>query len=346
MENEPLVSIIIPVYNAEKYIIETVESILSQDYKNFQLILVNDGSTDKTIDLITQNINDNRVQVENIKNNGVSNARNVGISLVKGEYIMFVDADDYLENNTLASCVEKVKTRDIDILFFSWYKVKQNLKIKVEDLQKHSDQLTANNIHWLRRRCVGPLNEELKSYAPIDLYNTPWAKLYKTSLIKNSGVQFKPRNIVGMEDVLFNIELFQYAKSIDYLPKYLYNYRVDSENSLTKTDVDKLDQKLKNLIKEIRAIDSDDKFKHEALKNRIRFSVINIAVSITSKYRETTFLEKYNRLKKVLNDSFYNHAFQSELSIASGKTWLFVMMAKFRMSLMMVFLLVILNRIK
>lgn len=345
MKNEPLISIIIPIYNAEKYILETVNSVLSQDYKNFQLILVNDGSTDKTLDIITQNINDKRVELINIRNNGVSNARNVGISLVKGEYIMFVDSDDFIESNTLSSCIKSVQLKETDLLFFGWYKVKGSSKKMINDLEKYSSKIQLNDPEWLKRRTIGPNNKQLKENIPIDLYNTPWAKLYKASIIKNSGILFKPRNIVGMEDVLFNIELFQHLKSISFLKAYLYNYRVDSENSLTKTDVDNIDYKLKNLVKEIKL---NIKFENieELIDNRIKFSMINILASITSKNRNTNFVFKYKVARKILNDSFYYDSFKIDFSNASPRLKVFFYLCKYKQSFILVLVMTLLHRLK
>ena len=95
-------SVIIPVYNAEKYIERAIDSIVKQDYKDYEMILINDGSTDRSLEIIQRLAERNtRIRVESIVNEGVSHARNKGIELANGEYVLFMDADDMHEENTL-----------------------------------------------------------------------------------------------------------------------------------------------------------------------------------------------------------------------------------------------------
>ena len=102
-----LVSIVVPVYNAEKYIRECIDSIINQKYQNIELILVNDGSTDNSYDIIN-GFNDNRIIIINQENQGVSTARNIGIEAAKGDYFCFVDADDLLETDFIYSMVLEI----------------------------------------------------------------------------------------------------------------------------------------------------------------------------------------------------------------------------------------------
>lgn len=341
----PLISIIVPVYNAEKYIKHCIGSVVVQDYTNFELILIDDGSTDNSLNIINEFQYDNRVKIITISNAGVSNARNLGIFNSRGEYIMFIDSDDFIESNTLSSCIRSVLLEDTDLLFFGWNKVKGITKNKIIDLEKNSLKIQINDIEWLKRRTIGPNNIQLQENILIDLYNTPWAKLYKASIIKDSGILFKPRNIVGMEDVLFNIELFQHLKSVSFLRSYLYNYRVDSENSLTKIDVDNIDYKLKNLVNEIKLNVNLENIE-ELIDNRIKFSMINILVSLTSKHRNTNFIFKFNTAKKILNDPFYCDAFKNDFSNASPRLKVFFYLCKYKQSFILVLVMTLLHKIK
>lgn len=344
-DKTPLISIIVPVYNAEQYLKYCISSIVEQDYTNFELILINDGSTDNSLNIMNEFQYDNRVKNITISNAGVSNARNLGIFNSRGEYIMFIDSDDFIESNTLSSCIKSILLEDTDLLFFGWNKVKGSTKKKIIDLEKKSSKIQLNDTEWLKRRAIGPNNNQLQENIPIDLYNTPWAKLYKASIIKDFGILFKPRNIVGMEDVLFNIELFQHLKSISFLKAYLYNYRVDSENSLTKTDVDNIDYKLKNLVNEIKLNVNLENIE-ELIGNRIKFSMINILASLTSKHRNTTLIFKYKIAIKILNDSFYYDAFKIDFSNASPRLKVFFYLCKYKQSFILVLVMTLLHRIK
>lgn len=126
----PTVSVIIPAYNAEKYIEETVDSVLKQSYQNFEIIIVNDGSTDLTKDILDRLAKkDSRIIVFHKENSGVSNSRNVGISLSKGEYLAFLDADDYwLEDNLLLK-VKALENNDCDFVYSDRYDTDEYLNI-------------------------------------------------------------------------------------------------------------------------------------------------------------------------------------------------------------------------
>ena len=127
-ERQPLVSIITPAYNAEKYIKETIESVLGQTYKNWELIIVNDGSTDSTEEII-KSFDDSRVVLLSQKNSGVSSARNLGMQSSKGKYITFLDADDVLPPESLKVRVDYLESHpDVDL-------IDGNISIKDADIK-------------------------------------------------------------------------------------------------------------------------------------------------------------------------------------------------------------------
>ena len=110
------VSIVVPVYNAEKYLPKCIDSILNQTFKNFELILVNDGSKDNSLIICEDyKVSDRRIKVINKKNEGVSIARNIGINSAKGKYIMFIDSDDWIESNMVEKMYDAIQNSDIAI---------------------------------------------------------------------------------------------------------------------------------------------------------------------------------------------------------------------------------------
>ena len=114
MEKNILISIVVPTYNNEKFIDKCVESILSQTYHEFELLIINDGSTDNTINVLQPYLKkEQRIKLHNTKNKGVSSARNLGISKAKGEYICFIDSDDWVEKDYLSQFVSKIKNPKI-----------------------------------------------------------------------------------------------------------------------------------------------------------------------------------------------------------------------------------------
>ena len=117
-----LISIIIPIYNNEKFISRCLDSIINQTYKKIEIIIVNDGSTDKSLDVISKyEKKDNRIKVINKKNEGVSIARNIGIESSKGDYITFVDADDWLELDAIEKLYIEITEKNVDVVRGNYY---------------------------------------------------------------------------------------------------------------------------------------------------------------------------------------------------------------------------------
>lgn len=118
--DKPFISVIIPVYNTEEYLRKCLDSVVNQSYKNIEIICVNDGSTDNSLKILNEYAKDNRVKIIDKRNGGVSSARNVGLDNAKGEYISFVDSDDYIELNTYEICHNNLSNGDYDILTFGY----------------------------------------------------------------------------------------------------------------------------------------------------------------------------------------------------------------------------------
>jgi len=127
MDNLPKVSIIIPCWNAEKYIADAIGSALGQSYPNIEVIVVNDGSTDGSQTVI-DSFKDRVVSIV-VENGGANKARNIGIKMSSGNYVMFLDADDYIEDELLASLVDEISKAEADIAFGSWVKVKNKIEL-------------------------------------------------------------------------------------------------------------------------------------------------------------------------------------------------------------------------
>ena len=122
------ISIIVPIYNAEKFLNKCIKSILKQTFENFELILVNDGSTDKSLDICNKYAkSDKRIKVINKKNEGSVLARKRGIKEAKGDYVIFVDADDWISINALEVINEEINNNNADVIVFNYYKVLKNL---------------------------------------------------------------------------------------------------------------------------------------------------------------------------------------------------------------------------
>lgn len=150
----PLVSVIVPVYNTEKYVKKCILSILNQTYKNIELIVVNDGSTDKSIEVADNLLRNNLNSIIiNQKNKGLSEARNEGIKVATGKYIFLLDSDDYIDSNVITTMVKKSEKEDLDVVIGKYNVVYKNniIKPSIENLQEN---IILNNLEALKELFV------------------------------------------------------------------------------------------------------------------------------------------------------------------------------------------------
>lgn len=210
------VSVIIPIYNGEKYFADCIQSILDQSFTNIEIIVINDGSTDGSLSLIKRYAqNDSRIVVINQKNKGVSAARNAGLSKARGDYIMFVDADDYIaRKDALELLIDFAKENgNPDVVCFR----------RVGDTRGRK---APSGYSKLNDSIIGRMIVD-------ETINTLWDKLYKKSIIKENSIKF-PVGIRMAEDLLFNVQYFCEAKTIGFFDEELYYYREDNQESATK----------------------------------------------------------------------------------------------------------------
>lgn len=215
-KNEAIVSIIIPVYNAKKYLANTLDSVIKQTYKNLEIILVNDGSTDNSKDICESYAKiDKRIKVINKENGGVSSARNYGLALAKGEYISFVDSDDFLVTDMIETLVNDIQNTNAEIAVCGYWHVTE------EEYKKN--RKTATNEEFMN---LEVLVNPIKYYYSKKYMPNIWNKIFKKDLIKD--IQFDDTIHYG-EDFLFCALAFIKAKKATYRDskKYFYIKRED-----------------------------------------------------------------------------------------------------------------------
>lgn len=221
------VSIVVPIYNAERYISNCISSILKQTYTNIEVILVNDGSQDNSLYICEQFKKiDNRIIILNKKNGGVSSARNEGIKIAKGDYLQFVDSDDTLELNFVENLVDNIKFWDAELVICGYNIVENNNKSYVEKNSNVYD----NTIAFTREDFIENFGAMLLDYKKMSL-GTPWNKLFLRKIIVENNIEF-PEHIHYGEDLLFNLQYFAYCNKLIYIKKKLYNYFSVNNQSL------------------------------------------------------------------------------------------------------------------
>lgn len=222
-------SIIVPVYNAEKYLEKCVESLKNQTLSDLQIILVDDGSKDASgricDDFATK---DKRIQVIHKENGGVSSARNAGLDGAQGEYICFVDADDWLEAEAMDVLYRSAKENNADSLIYDPYIHNECGDVNGVDTLDFFD-----NSVLLKRKDITP--DELRFMA-----GTVWRCLYRQSILKKNGIKFNEALPLS-EDRIFNLEVFGCSEQIYYLKKPLYHYLNNSGSAVHKYRADFLE---------------------------------------------------------------------------------------------------------
>lgn len=218
-------SVIIPVYNSEKTLGKLLNSILEQDFNNYEIIIINDGSVDKTEDIILSYKSKFSYYKYIFKeNSGVSSTRNIGLQNAVGKYILFADADDYLENNYFSKLYNYIENNKPELLCFNYYNVFPNSK-KTDGLKLCNNQIDMS----VEKAITNYLN-----YNYINQFTGAiWNKVYKADILKKNNIKFSTNLLIG-EDLVFNIEYFCCIKKVCLYDEKLYNY-VQSKNSIMRS---------------------------------------------------------------------------------------------------------------
>jgi glycosyltransferase involved in cell wall biosynthesis len=217
MNVSPIVSVIIPVFNSERLLKRCVDSVLKQTYTHFELLLVDDGSTDGSADICDKYASvDERVRTFHKLNGGVSSARNLGLQEAKGKYLTFIDSDDWIETVHLELLINHMETRDWVMVW-----IKNVTDGKIRELKGIPKIYNADTVQAV---------DEICSCIPQFGYVTN--KLYRSSLIRENRILFAEDTHIH-EDRIFNITYVQYVKSFIMLPNVSYNYMDDNGDSIT-----------------------------------------------------------------------------------------------------------------
>ena len=206
-------SIIVPIYKIEDYIEECIKSVLNQEYDDYELILVDDGSPDLSGSICDRYAEENKnIIVIHKKNGGLSDARNAGIDAATGKYIMFLDGDDVLSKNALININNVLGEEEIDLLVCGF-------NIYGEDEKRSTIQ-----------RRIGNINDFF--LVSNDIPWSAWRNVYHSNMLKNNNIYFK-KNLVGAEDCEFFIRVVNEAKDIVYTDMAIVNYRTNRDGSIT-----------------------------------------------------------------------------------------------------------------
>lgn len=214
------VSVIIPVYNTSLYLEKCLRTVMNQSLKEIEIICVNDGSTDNSLEILERlQKEDNRIIIINKKNGGSSSARNTGLKIVKGEYIIHIDSDDWIDNDYLKSLYETAKKNDLDIVVSDFI---NEIKNKFNHIIERDILIEENEI------CTG--KEAMTIFLSSGLGVAVWNKLIKKDLYKNNNMFFNKEIFFNYEDINFMYKITYYANRVGRKSKKCYHYRIGENN--------------------------------------------------------------------------------------------------------------------
>ena len=346
MDNS-LISIIIPIYNVERYLTECIESIIKQTYSNLEIILVNDGSTDNSLDICKEYAKlDARIKIIDKTNGGISDARNVGIQFSTGNYIMFVDSDDWIDSDTCEILIEMMKKHSCDVVMGGYTREFENKSLE-KRIFNNDMVFNVSECKDLHRRLFGLLDNELEDPESAESLCPVWMKLYKSDLIKKNNIIFEDIKKIGTyEDGIFNIHVFEYVKKAVFINKPLYHYRKTNTNSITSKYKPNLEQQwncLFNMMEEYIKINNLDHKYKQALNNRISMSILVLGMNICS--NGNGMISNIFEIKNILNTPRFKKSYK-DLSIKYFPLhWkLFYGFAKYNSAIGVYFLLLVINK--
>lgn len=278
-----LISVIVPIYNAEKYLEECIESILSQTYKNIELILINDGSTDNSLQICKKYKNiDSRIIIINKNNSGVSDTRNKGIDIAKGEYIGFVDSDDSISPYMYENLITRITTDDTDLAVLSSYNI---------------------NEHAFNKQIINN-DEAIYNLLLLKFPTSLWSYLYSANLIKDKKLD---EEIHFFEDLEFNFRVLLVSKKISLANLTLYNYRNHSESTNSQT-INKKRMTCLDIYNKLIPLLNNDRLKQSAIyfKSHCLLTVI-LSISKSNNVCSDFYSETKKNISNMYKEIFFSY---------------------------------------
>lgn len=284
----PLISVIIPVYNVEEYLPKCIESVISQSYKDLEILLINDGSQDASGSICEKyQMMDNRIKVIHKKNSGLSDVRNLGIDISKGDYIMFLDSDDYWEGDFLYDLANYTRTNNLDYIFFRY-----------KSYYQKTNRIEEPYLYCQREKIKGKEGAECLEYILHHNKKHNWYAwlgiIYRKFIIENNLYFQKGRTY---EDVMWTPKVFLTAKKVDYYDKAVYVYRQERDGQITS--------KLSyiNLLDSIYVASYwEERISEYSIRKKLKISLLN---NVCKRYhvaiRYSGFLNKENKGKLIVN---------------------------------------------
>lgn len=242
----PLVSIIVPIYNVEQYLAECLESLVNQTLQDIEIICVNDGSPDNSADIVRKYMQaDSRIKLIEQENRGLSGARNTGLKIARGEYIYFMDSDDWLESNAMDVCYQAAVTEGVDVVFFDALAFKDEVDVK-DSINDYDRSPSLKNLSY---RKLSAKSMFLRLVLTGAMRPPVWLNFIRRDLLVKNNLDFKEGLI--HEDELFTPQLYALANTMMYIPRMFFHRRVRQGSIMTSVKIEKTLDVLQYIIVEL-----------------------------------------------------------------------------------------------
>ncbi|MCS5422118.1 MULTISPECIES: glycosyltransferase family 2 protein [Psychrilyobacter] len=307
----PKISIIVPVYNTEKYLKKCLDSLINQTFKDIEIITVNDGSTDRSIKILENYAKkDDRIIVLDLENQGPSGARNSGIQIAKGKFTMFVDSDDWMDYSSCEKVYNHAQLNKADTVLFCYISESSSGSIKKKFFpQKEIIFNEAEVYDELYCGVLGLTSEKLRNPKLLDTLVSVWGKLYRTEILKDNNISYIDLKLVPSECQLFNLQYLINSKKAVYIDECLYHYRRNNMTSFTKGYREGLFKKWLywgEYVKDFLDNNTQTQKAYDAYYSRICFSIIPLSGNAL---KQNNFKDTYKEFKKILNNESYREAY-------------------------------------
>ena len=311
----PKISVVIPVYNSAKYLRECLDSVVSQSFSDWEVVAVDDGSSDESPAILDEYAaKDSRIKVLHKANAGVSAARNDGLNVAVGEYVLFVDSDDWLEQDALRLMIDATSSSAVDVVIADHFLWKENgSESEHHFFAKEFSTDSAAIIQDVQRMVL------YKGYSPYPssdcsyMFSALWSKLIRRKLLVDNGIRFSDA-LKLYEDGLVALQVFQHARSICYKRVPVYHYRV-LNNSLCHINEQKLVADCANIVREVESFiqaNGCETVLQDAYMARILFLTKKMALrSFFCKGAQESFYQRYKAFKSLFRMEPYCKAIKN-----------------------------------
>lgn len=318
------VTVIVPVYNTEKYLHECVRSIADQTFRDLEILLIDDGSTDGSGELCDHFAQeDTRIRVIHKQNGGAASARNLGIDKATGEYVMFVDADDWLDTDAIEALVAYADANQTDVLRFTYIREFENKRLVKRNSFLMEQIYTGAKCQEVRRQILGLTGEEWKHPENMNFLASCGFNIYRRDLLVRSKERFVPLQELGsFNDGLFNFGVFYHVRRFAYMDQPFYHYRKTNETAATARYRKNYPQRqlgLFEILKNRILADGQWDYFSEAYYNRIVHATMEIAFNAMR--NRAPFAEKYREIRDVLHHPVFREAYKTFCLTPLGWKW-------------------------